>query len=137
MRIPPEIGKMTSLHTFLPYTSYQLHWFPYEITRCTELVNSTISTRALYGNNRHRPSFPALTPAAYPAVTRACSVCDRMFQDVGRHRVWISLRVATDVIPLLVHACSAACLAHLPAPPQGYISDFHVGGNLAQPEPHG
>jgi len=137
VRIPPEIGKMTSLRTFVPYTSYRLHWFPYEITRCTKLVNSTISTRALYGNRKHRPSFPALTAADYPAVTRACSVCDQTFHDVGRHRVWISLRVATDVIPLLVNACSTTCLDRLPAPPEDYISHCHTGGNIAQPKRHG
>jgi hypothetical protein len=31
-RIPPEIGQMESLEYFDPYTSYDLHWFPYEIT---------------------------------------------------------------------------------------------------------
>lgn len=33
VRIPPEIGAMTSLEEFTPYTSYRLHWVPYEITR--------------------------------------------------------------------------------------------------------
>ena len=28
VRIPPEIGAMTSLEVFEPYTSYSLHWFP-------------------------------------------------------------------------------------------------------------
>lgn len=28
VRIPPEIGAMTSLEEFTPYTSYRLHWFP-------------------------------------------------------------------------------------------------------------
>ncbi|MFE7788679.1 hypothetical protein [Streptomyces sp. NPDC057460] len=32
VRIPPEIGAMTSLEEFTPYTSYRLHWFPYENT---------------------------------------------------------------------------------------------------------
>ena len=36
--IPPEIGEMESLEEFIPYTSYRLHWFPYEITRCKKLV---------------------------------------------------------------------------------------------------
>lgn len=49
-RIPPEIGEMEALENFVPYTSYDLHWFPYEITKCRKLVNSTVSTRALYGN---------------------------------------------------------------------------------------
>jgi hypothetical protein len=37
VRIPPEIGEMTILEKFTPYTSYRLHWFPYEITRCKKL----------------------------------------------------------------------------------------------------
>ena len=37
VRIPPEIGMMTSLEEFDPYTSYRLHWFPYELTRCPNL----------------------------------------------------------------------------------------------------
>ena len=48
--LPPEIGQMTNLEVFTPYTSRRLHWFPYEITRCTALRASTVSTRHLYGN---------------------------------------------------------------------------------------
>src|SRR5689334_19270173 len=29
VRIPPEIGDMTSLERFTPYTSYKLHWYPF------------------------------------------------------------------------------------------------------------
>src|SRR4051812_27794233 len=57
VRIPPEIGEMTSLEQFTPYTSYRLHWFPFEITRCANLKRSTVSTRALYGNFKYRPPF--------------------------------------------------------------------------------
>src|SRR4029450_7239360 len=60
VRIPPEIGEMESLKEFVPYPSYRLHWFPYEITRCTKLRNSTVSTRALYGNFKFPPAFPRL-----------------------------------------------------------------------------
>jgi hypothetical protein len=35
--IPPEIGAMQSLEDFDPYTSYDLHWFPYEILHCKNL----------------------------------------------------------------------------------------------------
>lgn len=55
VRIPPEIGAITSLTTFEPYTSHRLHWYPYELTRCAGLVSSTVSTRALYGNVKFRP----------------------------------------------------------------------------------
>ncbi|MEM8905786.1 MAG: hypothetical protein AAGF02_18940, partial [Actinomycetota bacterium] len=36
--LPPQIGQLRSLTNFVPYTSYRLHWFPYEITRCAALV---------------------------------------------------------------------------------------------------
>jgi len=62
VRIPPEIGAMTSLEIFEPYTSHRLHWYPYEPTRCPRLSDSTVSTRVLYGNFKFRPPFPALRP---------------------------------------------------------------------------
>jgi uncharacterized protein (TIGR02996 family) len=112
VRIPPEIGGMTSLRNFVPYTSYRLHWYPYEITRCKQLVDSTVSTRALYGNAKTHMPFPPLGPQPRP-VMRPCSVCERPFHDEHRHRAWISRRVATDTLPLLVNACSDACLRAL------------------------
>src|SRR4051794_934109 len=60
VRIPPEIGEMTSLEEFDPYTSYRLHWLPYEITRCQNLKRSRVSPRALFGNYKYRPPFPRL-----------------------------------------------------------------------------
>ncbi|GGV23742.1 hypothetical protein GCM10010495_44190 [Kitasatospora herbaricolor] len=60
------------------------------------------------------------------ATDRRRVVCDG---PVTRpRRVWISLRVATDVLPLLVNACSVACVAALPAPPKGYVRGPHSGG---------
>jgi hypothetical protein len=50
------------LEVFEPYTSYSLHLFPYELTRCANLRDSTVSTRALYGNFNFRPPFPRLQP---------------------------------------------------------------------------
>ncbi|MFB7620467.1 leucine-rich repeat domain-containing protein [Kitasatospora sp. NPDC056181] len=150
VRIPPEIGAMTSLQEFTPYTSYRLHWFPYELTRCPDLGRSTVSTRALYGNEKLRPPFPPLRsgrvvtgvpdlggvePGEWGvASVRTCSVCDRSLAGVGIHQVWISLRVATDVLPLLVNACSEACVQALPTPPDGYVRTPHAGGpGIAQP----
>ena len=80
VRIPPEIGEMESLEKFTPYTSYFLHWFPYEITRCKKLKSSTVSTRAIYGNFKYRPPFPHLNQnlnsEAYSSITpNKCSVC--------------------------------------------------------------
>src|SRR5262249_11692539 len=141
----------TSLVEFDPYTSYRLHWFPYEITRCKHLADSRVSTRALYGNYKYRPPFPRLQPRTtmpngrvepeglslkYGSVSsvRNCSVCDRPFEDKRQHRVWISLRVATDVLPLLVNACSQECISNLPTPPDGYVNRPHRGGlDVEQP----
>ncbi|MEV1201403.1 hypothetical protein [Microbispora rosea] len=67
-------------------------------------------------------------------VIRACSVCDRPIAEAGLHQVWISLRVGTDVLPLLVNACSQACVDALPAPPEGYVPTPHTGGvGIVQP----
>ncbi|MDG4821751.1 leucine-rich repeat domain-containing protein [Asanoa sp. WMMD1127] len=152
VRIPPEIGAMTSLEVFEPYTSYSLHWFPYELTRCPNLRSSTVSTRALYGNFKYRPPFPRLQPAgalaAQPAhdgldpqlwsveAIRGCSVCDGQVDPATFQQLWISLRVATDVLPLLVNACSTTCAEALPKPADGYIPHPHQGGRaVPQPQP--
>ncbi|MFD5661842.1 leucine-rich repeat domain-containing protein [Streptomyces hirsutus] len=149
VRIPPAIGAMTSLEEFTPYTSYRLHWFPYEITRCRKLARSTVSTRALFGNYKLRPPFPRLQPSpdsvtdldpgnldprrwGTTAVHR-CSVCDLPIGQAGLHQMWISLRVATDVLPLLVNACSSACAAALPSGARDYIPTPHTGGRVDQP----
>ncbi|WP_141579498.1 leucine-rich repeat domain-containing protein [Actinomadura sp. WMMA1423] len=148
VRIPPEIGAMASLERFEPYTSHRLHWYPYELTRCARLADSTVSTRVLYGNFKFRPPFPALRPvtdagqedlaALDPGVwgtegVRTCSVCDRPV-DRRLHQVWISRRVGTDVLPLLVNACSSACVAALPEPHSGYVPTPHTGGpDVVQP----
>jgi hypothetical protein len=47
--------------------------------------------------------------------------------------LWISLRVATDVLPLLVNACSTACASALPSGAEGYAQLPHTGGRLEQP----
>ncbi|MFJ5780427.1 leucine-rich repeat domain-containing protein [Streptomyces sp. NPDC093094] len=151
VRIPPEIGAMASLEEFTPYTSYRLHWFPYEITRCRKLTRSTVSTRALFGNHRLRPPFPRLQPTPAPAADldpdnmdprrwgataiHTCSVCDRPIEQGGLRQVRISLRVATDVLPLLVSACSSACVAALPDGASDYIPTPHKGGRVDQPAP--
>ena len=151
VRIPPEIGELESLEEFAPYTSMRLHWFPYEITRCARLVGSTVSTRALYGNYKYRPPFPQLEPPVTSTAgldlehlpplrygapfILACSVCRAPIAQTGLHQVWISLNVGTDVLPLLVNACSAACLGQLPTAPPGYVSGPHAGGPLVNQPP--
>ncbi|VEP16666.1 conserved hypothetical protein [Hyella patelloides LEGE 07179] len=143
VRIPPEIGEMESLETFTPYTSYLLHWFPYEIIRCTKLKSSTVSTRAIYGNYKYRPPFPNLkqhiNAEAYSLITpQECSVCRTKLEPSKIIRRWISLPVATDVLPLLVHACSVNCINSLPETPKGYVSGSHTGGHdIKQPPPMG
>jgi hypothetical protein len=148
VRIPPEIGAMTSLEVFEPYTSDRLHWFPYEITRCTNLKDSTVSTRCVYGNFKYRPPFPQLQPgraithdlplpALDPGVWGAtailtCSVCDQSLQDTGLYQAWISHWVGTDVLPLLINACSEACLAQVPAAAEHYVPTLHHGGPLVE-----
>ncbi len=56
-RFPQEIGELVSLEKFTPYTSYGLRWFPYEITQCEKLKDSTVSIRALFGNKKNKKSF--------------------------------------------------------------------------------
>ncbi|MEY9904866.1 hypothetical protein ABIA35_001082 [Catenulispora sp. MAP12-49] len=145
VRLPPEIGVMTGLEEFTPYTSYRLHWFPYELTRCPNLTRSTVSTRALYGNYKYRPPFPELDsetdrigellPGTWGATTiRTCSVCEAPIGHSGPVQAWISLRVATDILPLLVNACSEECIQALPRPPEHYPPTPHRGGpSVAQP----
>lgn len=139
---------MTNLEVFEPYTSHRLHWYPYELTRCAKLADSTVSTRVLCGNFKFRPPFPKLRPvtgvgdtdlaALDPAVwgadaVRTCSVCDGPIQGELR-QVWISCLVGTDVLPLLVNACSTACVAALPEPYPGYVPASHTGGpDIVQP----
>ncbi len=129
-RIPPEIGEMEALEYFDPYTSYDLHWFPYEITQCINLKDSRVSTRALYGNYKNRIGFPRLThnPVRYSGDTVKCSVCRKEMTYDQTNQLWISLRVGTDVLPLLVNSCSKECESKLPKPPEGYILYAHKGG---------
>lgn len=134
VRIPAEIGEMTNLEEFDPYTSRCLHWFPYEITRCRHLKRSRVSTRCLYGNYRYRPPFPRLLQISPHLTPTVCSVCGGPFLPQGPQQVWISLWVATDVLPLLVHACSDGCIDNLPKPARGYVQRPHRGGlDLEQP----
>lgn len=135
-RIPPEIGEMEALEYFDPYTSYNLHWFPYEITNCKNLKDSRVSTRALFGNYKNRKGFPELVhnPVRYEGERVKCSVCKKEMGYNDVNQLWISLRVGTDVLPLLVNLCSATCESILPQPPAGYVQHAHKGGaDLKQP----
>ncbi|MDY3318179.1 hypothetical protein PG637_01995 [Riemerella anatipestifer] len=134
--IPPQIGEMTSLEYFDPYTSYDLHWFPYEITKCVHLKDSRVSTRALYGNYKNRKTFPDLSnnPVRYNSETVKCSVCEKEMTYEQTNQKWITLRVGTDDLPLLTNLCSTECENKLPKPKKGYVDKPHKGGvDLKQP----
>jgi len=134
VRIPPEIGQMADLEELDVYTSYCLHWFPYEIMRCKKLTRSRVSTRALYGNFKYRAPFPRLPAMSAEITPESCSVCGGRFTEHGPLQFWLSLRVATDVLPLLVHACSNECVGRLPKGAPGYVPEPHRGGlELKQP----
>lgn len=147
VRLPPEIGAMASLEVFEPYTSPRLHWFPYELTRCRNLKGSTVSTRQIFGNFKYRPPFPALRQGPVPPgeldpsrwgadSISSCGVCAGPVTEPGFRQAWLSARVATDVLPLLVNACSEDCVQALPPGAEGYVPVPHRGGlSLAQPEP--
>jgi hypothetical protein len=133
VRIPPEISGMWSLAYLDVYTSYRLHFLPYEVTRCANLRDSRISTRALFGNYKFRSPFPELTHLANAeALARlapaSCSVCRSPVAESFVTR-WITLVVGTDWVPLLVNACSNACIDALPPPAQGYVQQPHTGGS--------
>lgn len=135
-RIPPEIGQMESLEYFDPYTSYKLHWFPYEIMDCKKLIDSRISTRALYGNYKYRMEFPRLdhNPVRYLGESLKCSICKKELTYEETNQLWITLRTGTDAIPLLANLCSKECEEQLPQPPENYVQYAHKGGpDLIQP----
>jgi len=80
VRLPTEVGRMASLKYLDVYTSYTLHFFPHELTRCRKLSRSRVSTRALYGNYKYRPPFPHLKmPENQAGLSKVapneCSVC--------------------------------------------------------------
>ncbi len=134
--VPPQIGEMTSLEYFDPYTSYDLHWFPYEIIKCIHLKESRVSTRALYGNFKNRKPFPDLTenPVRYNSELIKCSVCEKEITYEQTNQKWITLRIGTDDLPLLANLCSPECESELPKPEKEYIDKPHKGGvNIKQP----
>lgn len=135
-QIPPEIGQMGSLEYFDPYTSYDLHWFPYEITNCKNIKDSRISTRALYGNYIYRMDFPRLghNPIRYRGDKVHCSICSKGMTYEETNQLWITLIIGTDAVPLLANLCSQKCKNILPKPPDNFVKYPHKGGSkLVQP----
>ena len=127
-RLPPEIGRLSALCNLDTYTSYSLHWLPYELTRCTRLRDTRMSTRALYGNVKTRLPFPRLSSPLATLQPQTCSVCDRPFGLRGAKPFWNSQRIGTDIAPLLAHSCSSECTARIPDAPDGYYARPHKGG---------
>lgn len=76
--LPREIAGWVNLRLFEPYTSYRLHWYPFELTRCKNLKSSCVSTRALYGNYKLRPPFPDLSRSSWKWLSgiSCCSICN-------------------------------------------------------------
>lgn len=137
-RIPPEIGEMENLEYFDPYTSYDLKWFPYEILECKKLIDSRVSTRALFGNYKNRKPFPDLTnnPVRYESENVKCSICKKEMTYEETNQLWISLEVGTDILPLLANVCSKECEEKIPKGGEGYVAKPHKGGhNLKQSYP--
>lgn len=127
-RLPPEIGRLTNLTSLDIYTSYSLHWLPYEVTRCTRLNETRMSTRALYGNIKTRLPFPKLSSPLEAVVPKTCSVCDAPFEKGKILPFWTTQRIGTDIVPLLIHSCSRECIDNVPDAPNGYYARPHKGG---------
>jgi len=127
-RLPPEIGRMMGLENLDIYTSYSLHWLPYEVTRCPNLRETRMSTRALYGNKKTRLPFPRLSHPVDVLLPETCSVCDRPFGEAVPQPYWITQRIGTDYAPLLIHSCSRECTLSVPVAPKGYFDRPHKGG---------
>lgn len=129
-RIPPEIGRMHALRELDVYTSYSLHWLPYELTRCRQLKKSRMSTRAMFGNRKTHLPFPRLDAALRELTPSTCSVCDEPFSEAPEP-FWHTLPLGADWVPLLIHSCSAACTQAVPDAPVGYSKRPHKGGKVS------
>ncbi|MET1112997.1 MAG: hypothetical protein ABWX67_15880 [Allosphingosinicella sp.] len=135
-RLPPEIGRLEAMENLDIYTSYSLHWLPYEITRCARLRETRMSTRALYGNAKTRLPFPRLSGPVDVLVPGTCSVCDGPFGESRPQVLWTTQRIGTDIAPLLIHSCSTGCTGRVPDAPKGYHSRPHRGGGgVGMPDP--
>lgn len=127
-RLPPEVGTLSQLEDLDIYTSYSLHWLPYEVMRCRNLRRSRMSTRTLYGNMNTRLPFPRLSEPIDTLMPTTCSVCNLGFEGRAPQLFWTTQRVGTDYVPLLIHSCSNACTKSVPASPKGFFQAPHKGG---------
>lgn len=127
-RLPPEIGRLNALSKLDVYTSYSLHWLTYEVIRCAGLIETRMSTRALYGNIKTRLPFPRLAEPLATLQPQTCSLCDKPFGERRATPFWTTQLIGTDVAPLLAHTCSRECTARIPDAPEGYCPRPHKGG---------
>ncbi len=138
--LPSEVGLLQNLRKFVMYTSPRFHWYPWEVTRCAALESTSQSTRNMYGNYKNRAPFPdLLTPESQAQLEimapQGCSVCGDALSPGEVHHRWTSQWVGTDVMPLLVYACSQRCVDALPDGPPSFLARPHTGGAaLEQPE---
>ena len=74
--------------------------------------------------------FPNLKkyPITHYQEKAKCGICGKSHRDRHLDQYWISLKVANDILPLLVHICSDDCKKLLPKPPVGYAPGAHLGG---------
>lgn len=127
MYVPPEIGGMADLEELDIYTSYSLHWLPYELTRCGKLRESRMSTRTLYGNRNTLLPFPRLSEPKEQLLPQDCSICGSRLTSSPK-LYWTTQRVGSDDAPLLIHACSETCIERVPDAPQYFHPGPHKGG---------
>ena len=140
VRVPAWITDLQMLEELDLYCSYRLHWLPFELVRMPALTKSRISTRALFGNYKYRAPFADLLllrqrdglEAAFPS---SCSICSSPMQFDDALIRWVTLRIATDVVPLLVFGCSPSCLDRVPESPENYVQGIHTGGIAVQQPP--
>ena len=107
-----------------------------EASRSRELPEErpTLADSSGSVSSRLASFFPVALKNGEAQTVRKCSICNHPYTDRRLHRVWISLRVATDILPLLVNACSEECIQKLPRPADGYFPEPHRGGlDLEQP----
>ena len=128
-RLPQEIGELKSLERFTPYTSYSLRWFPYELIQCENLIESIVSTRALFGNKKNKKPFPSLVgnPVKYFGGNK-CSICKKEEVDNEFEQYWISTKVGASTLPLLAIICSEGCYNKLVKPDPNSFPYLHKGG---------
>src|SRR5271157_3278021 len=88
----------------------------------------SVKVLGVYGSYKYRAPFPRLPSISADLTPACCSVCRGPFTKHGIFQAWVSLPVATDVLPLLVHACSSECLQKLPKPAEGYVPQPHQCG---------